>query len=81
MRVVNMLEAKSTLSRLIEALESGRDTEILIARNGKPAARLTLIEPLAVTQRLGVAKGAFVAPTVDEADDAAVADLLTGDDA
>jgi len=80
MRIVNMLEAKSTLSRLIEALESGRDTEILIARNGKPAARLTLLEPSSPTQRIGVARGCFVAPAIDEAADEAVAHLLTGGD-
>src|SRR6516162_3287258 len=42
MPVVNMLEAKSSLSRLVEAVESGAETEIIIARNGRPAARLAL---------------------------------------
>ena len=40
MPVVNMLEAKSNLSRLVEAVESGVETEIIIARNGRPAAKL-----------------------------------------
>jgi prevent-host-death family protein len=40
MRTVNVLEAKTTLSRLIEAVETGAEDEIIIARNGKPAARL-----------------------------------------
>ena len=35
-----MLEAKSTLSKLVEKVESGAEKEIIIARNGKPAARL-----------------------------------------
>ena len=35
-----MLEAKSTLSRLVEAIERGEAREIVIARNGRPAARL-----------------------------------------
>ena len=41
---VNMLEAKTQLSRLVEAVESGAEKEIIIARNGKPAARLVPIE-------------------------------------
>jgi hypothetical protein len=32
---MNMLEAETYLSRLVEALESGGETEIIIARNGK----------------------------------------------
>ena len=35
-----MLEAKSSLSRLVEALEQGEEQEIIIARNGRPAAKL-----------------------------------------
>ncbi len=35
---VNMLQAKSSLSRLVESIESGQEREIVIARNGRPAA-------------------------------------------
>lgn len=38
MRIVNVHEAKSTLSRLIEAVEAGED--VMIARAGRPVARL-----------------------------------------
>lgn len=38
MRYVNMLEAKSSLSCLVDAIEQGREREIIIARNGHPAA-------------------------------------------
>jgi prevent-host-death family protein len=38
MTVVNMLEAKTNLSRLLAAAEFGDD--VVIARNGIPAARL-----------------------------------------
>lgn len=37
---VNMLEAKTGLSKLVEAVESGAESEIIIARNGRPAAKL-----------------------------------------
>ena len=43
MRAVNMLEAKSSLSRLVEVIELGQEREIVIARNGRPAARLVPI--------------------------------------
>ena len=45
MTTVNMLDAKTRLSQLVEAVESGAESEILIARNGKPAARLVPIAP------------------------------------
>lgn len=43
MTTVNMLEAKTTLSKLVDAVETGSEKEIIIARNGKPAARLVAI--------------------------------------
>jgi len=63
MSPVNMLEAKSNLSRLVEAVETGKVAEIIIARNGRPAARLVPIAtPPAPVQRIGVAKGKFTLP-------------------
>jgi len=62
MRTVNMLDAKTNLSRLVEAVESGDESEILIARNGKPVARLTAVTLRDVSRRIGVAKGTFEVP-------------------
>jgi len=63
MSLVNMLEAKSNLSRLVEAVETGKESEIIIARNGRPAARLVpLATPPAPVQRIGIAKGEFTLP-------------------
>ena len=55
MTKVNMLEAKTNLSKLVEAVETGKETEIILARNGKPVARIVPIErkPL----RFGLAEG------------------------
>ena len=39
MPTVNMLEAKTHLSKLVDSLESGQETEIIIARNGRPRSR------------------------------------------
>ena len=80
MQSVNMLEAKSSISRLVDALERGVESEIVIARNGKPAARLVPIEPPAAGPRLGVAKGRFKLPESIDADNPAIASLLRGED-
>ncbi|CAM5511279.1 hypothetical protein ATER59S_03840 [Aquamicrobium terrae] len=59
MSTVNMLEARTNLSRLVEAVESGAETEIIIARNGKPAARLVPIAQPKKKLRLGLARGKY----------------------
>ncbi len=43
--VINIHDAKTHLSRLVDRAASGED--IVIARSGKPVARLTRIEPAA----------------------------------
>lgn len=52
--VVNMHDAKSDLSRLVKRAADGED--IVIARNGKPVARLTRLAPAAPP---GTLLGAF----------------------
>jgi len=70
MPVVNIHEAKSTLSRLVEAVESGVETEIVIARNGRPVARLVPLPTTPTPIRIGVARGQFVVPDdIDETND------------
>jgi antitoxin (DNA-binding transcriptional repressor) of toxin-antitoxin stability system len=76
MPVVNMLEAKSNLSRLVEALETGAEAEIVIARNCRPAARLVAIQPFRTGKRIGVAKGKFKVPASIDDDDATIAALF-----
>lgn len=66
--MINMLEAKTNLSKLVRAIEAGEEREIVIARNGHPAARLVPIERRKV--RLGLAKGRFTMPDdIDGAND------------
>ena len=78
MRSVNMLEAKSTLSRLVEAIESGKEQEIIIARNGRPAAKLVPIDSRPA-KRLGIAKGRFDIPdTIDAHNDEIARRFLLG---
>lgn len=76
MPVVNMLEAKNTLSRLVDAVESGVEPEIIIARNGRPAARLVPLDRTVSGPRLGVARGRFKVPDNIDADDAEIAEMF-----
>ncbi|MDO5625425.1 MAG: type II toxin-antitoxin system Phd/YefM family antitoxin [Pseudomonadota bacterium] len=78
MDAVNMLEAKSTLSRLVETIERGEVREIVIARNGRPAARLVPLEDAPPGRRIGVARGRFEVPDDIDAHNAEVARWFAG---
>jgi prevent-host-death family protein len=52
---VNIFEAKTQLSKLIELAEKGED--IVIARAGKPVVRLTRLDPVKRPIRYGGLKG------------------------
>jgi prevent-host-death family protein len=63
---VNIHHAKTNLSKLISAVETGED--VVIARNGKPAVRLVLVEPVKKSRKniLGSGIGKFwIAPDFD----------------
>ncbi|MDO9091412.1 MAG: prevent-host-death protein [Rubrivivax sp.] len=67
-----MHEAKTQLSRLVRDIEMGAASEFVIARDGRPAARLVPLTPLQVDRqrRIGAAKGLFTVPdVVDGLDD------------
>ncbi len=78
MHMVNMLEAKSSLSRMVEAIETGKEDEIIIARNGRPAVKLVPLNQAPAGQRLGVAKGRFVVPDSIDDHNEEVARLFAG---
>ncbi len=64
---VNIHEAKTHLSRLVDRAAAGE--EIIIGRAGKPVARLVALEPPAEKRRLGVWKGqVWVSPDFDDED-------------
>lgn len=78
MQAVNMLQAKTTLSRLVEAIEQGQEKKIVIARNGRPAAKLVPMDAAPAGKRIGVARGLFEVPdSIDEHNDE-VARLFMG---
>lgn len=69
MHTVNMLEAKTQLSKLVEAVESGAEAEIVIARNGKPAAKLVPIASVVAARReLGFLEGKYPSTSQEEFD-------------
>jgi antitoxin (DNA-binding transcriptional repressor) of toxin-antitoxin stability system len=81
MTIVDMLDAKTNLCRLVEAIEAGAEQEIIIARNGKPAARLgPIAKTTPVAQRIVMAKGLFVTPAPDPELDAEIAAMFLGED-
>ena len=75
---VNMLQAKSSLSRLVEAIEQGKEREIVIARNGRPAAKLVALDAAQAGPRIGVAKGKFEVPDDIDVHNEDVAKLFLG---
>ena len=60
--IVGMLEAKTHLCRLVGALETGELAELLIARNGRPVARLSPLKGPGDHRRIGAARGGFALP-------------------
>lgn len=77
MRQVNIHEAKTHLSRLIEDVQTGE--EIIIARSGKPVARLLGIGNVRPRRQLGVLKGKIA--ITDDFDAPLPEDVLTAYDA
>ena len=55
MATINIYEAKTQLSRMIDRAAAGE--EIVISRNGRPVARLCQLEPAARQVEFGVLKG------------------------
>ena len=60
MTTVNIHEAKTHLSRLVDEVAAG--AEIIIAKAGKPMARLTPIAGPTRKKRLGLLKGKVKVP-------------------
>lgn len=65
MRIVNMHEAKTHLSRLAEEVAAGK--EIIVARAGKPIMKLVPFHSERKPRRLGLLKGKIhMAESFDE---------------
>ena len=65
--IVNMHEAKTNLSKLVERVEAGE--EIVIGRAGKPVARLVPLPPRSANRERGRLKGRmWIADDFDDTD-------------
>jgi prevent-host-death family protein len=80
MAMVNIHEAKTNLSRLVARSERGEET--LIARNGKPVARLVPVAPDATSgeRELGFMRGVIVLPDDFDEDHPDIVDAIYADD-
>jgi prevent-host-death family protein len=66
MEAVNIYEAKTRLSQLVDKAASGED--VVVSRNGKPLVRITQLEATRRRIKFGVLKGKVrVAPDFDAA--------------
>ena len=72
MPTVNIHAAKSQLSRLLDAAVAGE--EVIVAKAGKPIARLVPIEQKKERRKLGTLAGRFHVP--DDFDDPLPDDIL-----
>lgn len=60
-RTINIHEAKTHLSRIVEEVAAGE--VVIIAKAGKPVARLVPLESAVAPKRLGLLKGAIRVPS------------------
>ncbi len=60
MRQVNIHEARTHLSRLVE--DAAHGDEIVIAKDGKPVARLVAVDGTRTPRRRGLLEGKFKVP-------------------
>lgn len=60
MRIVDIQEARTTLSRLVDEVSAGE--EIVIAKGGKPLARLVAWRADGKRRKLGILAGKFSVP-------------------
>lgn len=79
MTQVNMLEAKTDLSKLVKMLETKQEEVIYLARNGRAVAQMTLIPKTADKKRIGVAEGKFKVPDEFDAWDKEVEEMFGGE--
>jgi prevent-host-death family protein len=58
--IVNVHQAKTHLSRLLDEVAAG--AEVIIAKAGKPVARLVPLEPVVRKKKLGLLQGRISVP-------------------
>lgn len=77
MKTVNMHEAKTHLSKLVQQVRTGAEREIVISLSGTPVAKIVSVE-LPARRDLGVDRGLIqISPGFDEPNDE-IASLFEG---
>lgn len=79
MTQVNMLEAKTDLSKLVKLLETKQEDVIYLARNGTAVVQMTLIPKKPASKRIGVAEGKFKVPDEFDAWDKEIEEMFGGE--
>ncbi len=74
MKVINIHEAKTHLSRIIDRVRSGES--VIIGKSGKPVAVLSPYPANISKRRPGTLKGKITIASDFDADDKAIADLF-----
>jgi antitoxin (DNA-binding transcriptional repressor) of toxin-antitoxin stability system len=85
MRTVDILDAETDISALVDAVDavqSGAESEIIIVRNGKSAARIMPMAAGAPRKgfQIGIAKGQFRLPDDFDDLDAEIEQLFYGEE-
>jgi prevent-host-death family protein len=78
MHTVSLFEAKTHFSRIVEALVSGKEDEVVVSRRGKPAVRVTPLAQVDASKRIGLARGRFTVPDDIDGTNAQIAELFHG---
>lgn len=79
MTQVNMLDAKTDLSKLVRMLETRQEEVIYLARNGTAVVQMTLIPNKTARKRIGIAEGKFRVPDEFDAWDKEVEEMFGGE--
>ena len=80
---VNVIQAKTDLSKLLHLLESKREESIIVSRYGKPIAKIIPYTEAPVEERIGILKGQpYISISQEEFDESndEIAKLLTSGD-
>ena len=80
MMQVSVRDAKMNLSRLMRLIESNREDEIQITRNGRSIVKMASVNTVPASKRIGVAEGKFEVPDDLDAGSEEIATMLTGGD-
>ncbi|MDC8786370.1 type II toxin-antitoxin system Phd/YefM family antitoxin [Roseateles koreensis] len=79
MSTVTYAQALASITTLLESINAGEESEIIVTKQGIPIAKLVPIKSEATNKRIGIAKGLFVVPDDIDSDNAEIAATFLGD--